>query len=64
MGVYEKFGVKEYWIIDPAWQAIEVYALTDGVYTLFASAVGYGQAAVSSKLLAGFSVKVEDVLTV
>ncbi len=64
MALYEKFGVKEYWIIDPAWQVVEIYALTDGVYTLFASAIGAGKPAVPSKLLDGFSVKVEDVLTV
>ncbi len=63
MALYQKFGVKEYWIIDPAWQAIEVYALTDGAYELFASQVGPGKPAVPSKLLEGFSIKVEDVLS-
>ena len=32
--VYEKFGVKEYWIIDPKAESIDVYLLKDGKYVL------------------------------
>ena len=32
--VYERFGVKEYWIISPKEKAIEVYHLIDGAYVL------------------------------
>ena len=31
---YEKYGVKEYWIINPKEEAIEVYLLKDGKYVL------------------------------
>ena len=31
---YERFGVKEYWIISPKDEAIEVYLLQDGKYEL------------------------------
>ena len=31
---YEKFGVKEYWIVNPFVQSIEVYLLRDGKYEL------------------------------
>jgi Uma2 family endonuclease len=31
---YERFGVKEYWIISPKDEAIEVYLLKDGKYEL------------------------------
>ena len=32
--VYEKAGVKEFWIIDPSNRAVEVYLLKDGKYEL------------------------------
>lgn len=32
--IYEKYGVKEYWIINPKEEAIEVYLLHDGTYVL------------------------------
>jgi len=32
--LYEKHGVKEYWIIDPDAKSIEVHLLTDGKYEL------------------------------
>ena len=31
---YEKFGVKEYWIIDPKGESITVYILRNGKYEL------------------------------
>ena len=34
---YEKFGVKEYWIVNPYMQSIEVYILRDGKYELDSS---------------------------
>jgi len=32
--IYEKYGVKEYWIVDPANFEIDVYLLKDGKYRL------------------------------
>lgn len=32
--LYEKSGVKEYWIVDPTMRSIEAYLLSDGKYTL------------------------------
>ncbi len=32
--IYEKFGVKEYWIIDPKAESIEAYILRNGKYEL------------------------------
>ena len=31
---YEKFGVKEYWIIDPKGESIDAYLLKDGKFEL------------------------------
>ena len=33
--LYEKSGVREYWIVDPDHQQMEVWQLTDGEYELF-----------------------------
>ena len=41
--VYEKYGVKEYIIIDPIEQSGEVYALKDGAYYLHQKAQNNGQ---------------------
>lgn len=30
--LYEKHGVREYWLVDPANEYVEVYALVDGVF--------------------------------
>lgn len=52
--LYERFGVREYWIVDPEACTIEILALEKGVYKLHAL-VEQGERA-ASKLLAGFSV--------
>lgn len=51
-GLYEQHGVREYWIIDPEAQTIEVFALERGAYKLFSKA-DLGETA-ASKLLSGF----------
>lgn len=38
---YEKFGVKEYWVIDPISQTVDIYILRDGRYVLDASFQNY-----------------------
>ena len=40
--IYEKFGIKEYWIVDPDKESIEVYVLEKDQYRLYnQSAKGY-----------------------
>ncbi len=56
--VYEKTGVKEYWIVDPIEKSIEVYENADG-FRLFSRAIEKGR--VNSKLLEGFGVDLERV---
>lgn len=31
--LYEEAGVKEYWIVDPVNESVEIHLLTDGQYT-------------------------------
>ena len=58
--LYEQYGVKEYWLIDPEARTVEVLHLENGRYQLFVRATP-GQAA-ASKLLPGFDVSVTDLL--
>lgn len=55
--LYEQYGVKEYWIIDPEAQTAEVFYLQEGQYLLVVRA-GRGEIA-RSRLLEGFGVATE-----
>ena len=58
--IYEKYGVKEYWIVLPREKVIEVWCLRDGKYVLHTVAVEKGE--VESCILKGLKVKVEEVI--
>ena len=57
--LYEQHGVKEYWIIDPEAQTVEVLALVSGHYELVRRSLP-GETS-SSRLLPGFEVSVGDL---
>lgn len=57
--IYEKSGVKEYWIVDPMEKGIEVYESVKGEFKVFSQAQEKDR--VKSKLLDGFGVEVEKV---
>ncbi len=58
--LYEKHGVKEYWIVLPGERVIEVWCLKEDKYILHSVAVEKGE--VESCILKDFKVKVEEVL--
>jgi Uma2 family endonuclease len=57
--LYEQHGVREYWIIDPEAQTVEVLHLNSGEYEL-AGRWRSGQQA-QSRLLKGFQVSVSEL---
>ncbi len=57
--VYERTGVKEYWLVDPMEKSVEIYENTDKGFVLTERKVVKGK--VASKLLKGFSLNTEDI---
>ena len=59
MALYAEHGVEEYWIVDPMRRVVWLTLLRGGVLEIEGS-YGIGDT-VSSSVLAGFSVKVDDI---
>jgi Uma2 family endonuclease len=59
--LYEQFGAKEYWIVEPANKVIEIFTLQNGKYVLHQFVAEQGK--VQSKLLQGFEVDLKDIFT-
>lgn len=57
MRLYQKFGVKGYWIIDPGNQTIEIYDFTTENPALYLA----GEGEVISDLLPGLSFRFESL---
>ena len=58
---YEAAGVKEYWLVDPKNQAIEVYENVGKAFRLFSFAAEEGN--VKSKLLEGFELDIINIFS-
>lgn len=59
--LYEKFGVKEYWIVDPKKQWVEIYILDDRKYKLHQREEKSGK--INSKILKGFELKPKEIFS-
>lgn len=55
--LYERYGVAEYWIVDPRTQSVEVYTWSNGEYALFGQFVG--REIIESKLLVGLRIQTD-----
>lgn len=59
--VYQEFGVKEYWVVSQSDQTILIYTLIDGSYQ--PSKIYTLTEVVTSSVLQGFSLNLDDVFT-
>lgn len=57
--VYERSGVKEYWIVDPDMNSIEIYSNEKEHFSLITKVEGSGRA--GSSLLKGFEIDIEEI---
>lgn len=57
--LYEQYGIKEYWIVDPEPETVDVLTLVTGRFEL-AMRCSAGQIA-ASRLLPGFEISVDDL---
>ena len=58
--LYEKLNVKEYWIIDPQYQDIEVYTIQNGRYELH-SGVTMFEGELKSTIFEGFTINLTEL---
>jgi Uma2 family endonuclease len=58
--LYERTGVKEYWTVYPKKRTIKVETLEEGKFQLYSEGKKTGE--ICSKVLEGFSVKIEDIM--
>ncbi len=57
--VYERFAVKEYWIVDPQWQTVEVHCMENDRYRLYSFAERKGK--IKSSVLTGLNLDVSRI---
>lgn len=58
--LYEKFGIREYWIVDPKKHWIEVYTLKNEKYELFQREEKL-ERKIKSNLLEGFELRLKEI---
>jgi Uma2 family endonuclease len=59
--VYERYGVREYWIVDPELEAVKIYRLTDQGYVRAAELAREANETLSTPLLPGFQTPLADI---
>lgn len=62
MNLYAKFGVKEYWIVNPLTKSISIYTLDESQHYIQAAVEKYG--VIQSKSFNDLSVDLDDLFTV
>jgi Uma2 family endonuclease len=59
--IYEKYGVKEFWLVFPEFQAIEIFTLENGKYVLTSFAEEKG--IVESTVLNGYALDISKIFS-
>ena len=59
--LYERFGVTEYWVVDPDLDAIKVYRLADGHYTRVSELTLRDGDVLTTPLLPGLELALADI---
>lgn len=59
--LYERYGVQEYWIVDPVLETIKVYHLTDQGYNRIAEHCREANDTLTTPLLPGLHISLDDV---
>ena len=57
--VYEKSGVREYWIVDPRYRSVQVFCLREGKFVLDQEMEEQGT--VRSRVIPGFELRIETI---
>ncbi len=60
--LYGKYGVAEYWVIDPQTRAVEIYRARNGMLDL--AAMPTGRDAITTPLLPGWSMNAAELFTI
>jgi len=61
--LYERYGIQEYWIVDPELETLKVYRMTASGYVRQDELSREGGATLSSPLLPGFDLSLEELFT-
>ena len=57
--VYQRYAVKEYWLVDTKWKTIEVFVIENNSYQLFSFAEINGK--IKSSVLPGFKLDITKI---
>lgn len=61
--LYERYGVREYWIVDPELETVKIYRLSDEGYARPIELAREANETLSTPLLPGFQVPLADLFT-
>lgn len=59
--LYERYGVQEYWIVDPELETVKVYRMTDQGYVRAAESSREANEAVTTPLLTGLQIPLAEI---
>jgi Uma2 family endonuclease len=59
--LYERFGVAEYWVVDPELETIKIYRRVDGAFQRAAELSTEGADALTTPLLPDFSAPLAEI---